>query len=281
MPHFISSLRIFLTIGYDSLICDEYGMEVSMDTKIAIVTGSSRGLGKSMALHLAQRGVGVIITYYTKQDEAQAVVKEIERLGSKAVALQLDVSDSKSFEDFSQRVQAALQQTWKRDSFDFLVNNAGTGIHAPFAETTEAQFDQMVNIHLKGVFFLTQKLLPIIVDQGRILNLSSGLTRFSLPGYAAYASMKGAVETLTKYLAKELGPRGITVNVVAPGAIETDFGGGLVRDNPQVNSFVASQTTLGRVGLPDDIGGVVASLLSDDNRWVNAQRIEVSGGMFI
>ena len=281
MPHFISSLRIFLAIGYDSLICDEYGMEVSMDTKIAIVTGSSRGLGKSMALHLAQRGVGVIITYYTKQDEAQAVVKEIERLGSKAVALQLDVSDSKSFEDFSQRVQAALQQTWKRDSFDFLVNNAGTGIHAPFAETTEAQFDQMVNIHLKGVFFLTQKLLPIIVDQGRILNLSSGLTRFSLPGYAAYASMKGAVETLTKYLAKELGPRGITVNVVAPGAIETDFGGGLVRDNPQVNSFVASQTTLGRVGLPDDIGGVVASLLSDDNRWVNAQRIEVSGGMFI
>jgi len=281
MPHFISSLRIFLTIGYDSLICDEYGMEVSMDTKIAIVTGSSRGLGKSMALHLAQRGVGVIITYYTKQDEAQAVVKEIERLGSKAVALQLDVSDSKSFEDFSQRVQAALQQTWKRDSFDFLVNNAGTGIHAPFAETTEAQFDQMVNIHLKGVFFLTQKLLPIIVDQGRILNLSSGLTRFSLPGYAAYASMKGAVETLTKYLAKELGPHGITVNVVAPGAIETDFGGGLVRDNPQVNSFVASQTTLGRVGLPDDIGGVVASLLSDDNRWVNAQRIEVSGGMFI
>ena len=281
MPHFISSLRIFLAIGYDSLICDEYGMEVSMDTKIAIVTGSSRGLGKSMALHLAQRGVGVIITYYTKQDEAQAVVKEIERLGSKAVALQLDVSDSKSFEDFSQRVQAALQQTWKRDSFDFLVNNAGTGIHAPFAETTEAQFDQMVNIHLKGVFFLTQKLLPIIVDQGRILNLSSGLTRFSLPGYAAYASMKGAVETLTKYLAKELGPHGITVNVVAPGAIETDFGGGLVRDNPQVNSFVASQTTLGRVGLPDDIGGVVASLLSDDNRWVNAQRIEVSGGMFI
>jgi len=252
-----------------------------MNTKIAIVTGGSRGLGKSMALHLAQRGAGVIITYLTKLDEAQAVVNEIEKLGSKAVAIQLDVSNSKSFEDFSRQVQAALQQTWKRDSFDFLVNNAGTGIHASFAETTEAQFDQMLNIHLKSVFFLTQMLLPIIADQGRILNISSGLTRFSLPGYAAYASMKGAVETLTKYLAKELGPRGITVNVVAPGAIETDFGGGLVRDNQQVNSFVASQTTLGRVGLPDDIGGVVASLLSDDNRWVNAQRIEVSGGMFI
>ena len=252
-----------------------------MSTKIAIVTGGSRGLGKSMALHLAQRGIGVIITYLTKQDEAQAVVKEIERLGSKAAALQLDISNSKSFDDFAQQVHASLNQTWSSDQFDFLVNNAGTGVHASFAETTEAQFDQMVNIHLKGVFFLTQRLLPLMANQGRILNISSGLTRFSLPGYAAYASMKGAIETLTKYLAKELGPRGITVNVVAPGAIETDFGGGAVRDNPQVNSFVASQTALGRVGLPDDVGGVVAALLSDDNRWVNAQRIEVSGGMFI
>ena len=252
-----------------------------MNNKIAIITGGSRGLGKNMALRLAQKGVDVIITYNTKKVEADKVVAEIEKNGRNALAIRLDVSDSKSFPAFAQQVETILRQKWKKDHFDFLVNNAGIGIHASFAETTEEQFDQLVNIHFKGVFFLTQKLLPLIADQGRIINITTGLTRFSLPGYSAYASMKGGVETLTKYMAKELGPRGITVNAVAPGAIETDFGGGLVRDNQQVNSFVASQTTLGRVGLPEDIGGVVASLLSDDNRWITAQRIEASGGMFI
>lgn len=252
-----------------------------MKTKIALVTGASRGLGKSMALALAQKGNDIILTYNSKQAEADEVVAQIEKMGQKAVALQLDVSNSKSFSAFATEVQNALKQRWERDHFDFLVNNAGIGIHAAFAETTEEQFDQLVNIQFKGVFFLTQVLLPLISDHGRIVNVSTGLTRFSLPGFAAYAAMKGAIEVLTKYLAKELGPRGITVNVVAPGAIETDFGGGTVRDNAQLNSFIAGQTALGRVGLPDDIGGVVASLLSEDNHWVNAQRIEVSGGMFI
>jgi len=252
-----------------------------MTSKIAIVTGSSRGLGKSMALSLAAKGQDVIITYRSQRAEAEAVVREIESLGQKAVALKLDVGDSASFPAFVEEVKAVLQAHWQRDQFDFLVNNAGTGVHAPFAQTSEAEFDQLVNIHFKGVFFLTQQLLGLIADHGRIINISSGLTRFSLPGYSAYAAMKGAVEVLTRYLAKELGPRGIAVNVVAPGAIETDFGGGTVRDNAEVNKFVASQTALGRVGLPDDIGPMVASLLSDDNRWVNAQRIEVSGGMFV
>ncbi|MCB4810017.1 SDR family oxidoreductase [Methylovorus menthalis] len=252
-----------------------------MTSKIAIVTGSSRGLGKSMALSLAAKGQDVIITYHSQRAEAEAVVREIESLGQKAVALKLDVGDSASFPAFVEEVKAVLQAHWQRDQFDFLVNNAGTGIHTPFAQTSEAEFDQLVNIHFKGVFFLTQQLLGLIADHGRIINISSGLTRFSLPGYSAYAAMKGAVEVLTRYLAKELGPRGIAVNVVAPGAIETDFGGGTVRDNAEVNKFVASQTALGRVGLPDDIGPMVASLLSDDNRWVNAQRIEVSGGMFV
>ena len=252
-----------------------------MSNKIAIVTGGSRGLGKNMALSLAQKNIDVILTYHSKKAEADEVVKQIEKSGHKAYALQFDVANSKSFIPFAQQVQAVLKEKWHSDSFDFLVNNAGSGIHAPFAETTEEQFDQMMNIHLKGVFFLTQKLLPLMADKGRIINISSGLTRFALPGYAAYATMKGAVETLTKYMAKELGARGIAVNVVAPGAIETDFGGGAVRDNPQINSFVAAQTALGRVGLAEDIGGVIASLLSDDNRWVNAQRIEASGGMFI
>lgn len=252
-----------------------------MSNKIAIVTGGSRGLGKNMALSLAQKGIDVILTYHSKKAEADEVVKQIEKSGHKAYALQLDVANSKSFAAFAQQVKNVLKEKWHRDSFDFLVNNAGSGVHAPFAETTEDQFDQMMNIHLKGVFFLTQKLLPLMADKGRIINISSGLTRFALPGFSAYAVMKGAVETLTKYMAKELGARGIAVNVVAPGAIETDFGGGMVRDNKEINNFVAGQTALGRVGLPDDIGGVIASLLSEDNRWVNAQRIEVSGGMFI
>ena len=249
--------------------------------KIALITGGSRGLGKDMALSLARKGTDVILTYNSKKVEAEEVVAAIEALGRKAVALQLDVAASSSFAGFAESVRKALAQTWERDNFDFLVNNAGIGIHASFSETTEEQFDRLMNIQLKGPFFLTQALLPLIADGGRIVNISTGLTRFALPGYAAYASMKGGVEVLTRYLAKELGSRGIAVNVVAPGAIETDFGGGAVRDNQQINQFVASQTALGRVGQPEDIGGVVASLLSDDNRWVNAQRIEASGGMFL
>jgi NAD(P)-dependent dehydrogenase (short-subunit alcohol dehydrogenase family) len=252
-----------------------------MSKQIAIVTGGSRGLGRNTALKLAGKGVDVILTYRSKQGEAAEVVAEIERLGGKAVALQLDVGNSAGFAEFARQVKAALQQTWQRDSFDYLVNNAGIGIHAPIAETTEEQFDELMRVHLKGPFFLTQALLPLIADGGRIVNLSSGLARFSLPGYAAYAMMKGGVEVMTRYMAKELGARGIAVNTVAPGAIETDFGGGVVRDNGQLNAFVASQTALGRAGLPDDIGDMIASLLQPDNRWINAQRIEVSGGMFV
>ncbi|MBI3896984.1 MAG: SDR family oxidoreductase [Gammaproteobacteria bacterium] len=249
--------------------------------KIAIVTGASRGLGKNTALTLAQKGISVILTYHRKREEADEAVSLIEQHGVKAVAVQLDVSRSESFAAFAADVKRILKEKWNRDSFDFLVNNAGIGIHAAMAETTEQQFDQLVNIHLKGVFFLTQRLLPLLADGGRIVNISTGLTRFALPGYAAYAAIKGAVEVLTKYLAKELGARGIAVNVVAPGAIETDFGGGAVRDNEQLNHFLAAQTALGRVGVPDDIGGVIASLFSEDSRWINAQRIEASGGMFL
>jgi NAD(P)-dependent dehydrogenase (short-subunit alcohol dehydrogenase family) len=248
---------------------------------IALVTGGSRGLGKSAALHLARGGSDVILTYRSQRAQADAVVKEIEAMGRRAVALPLNVADSSSFAAFADSVKQALQQTWQRDSFNFLVNNAGTGLHASFMETTEAQFDELVNIQFKGVFFLTQKLLPLMADGGRIVNVSTGLTRFALPGYAAYAATKGGIETLTKYMAKELGARGIAVNVIAPGAIETDFGGGAVRDNAELNGFIASQTALGRVGLPDDIGGVVASLLQPANGWINAQRIEASGGMFL
>ncbi|MBV8049251.1 MAG: SDR family oxidoreductase [Paludibacterium sp.] len=252
-----------------------------MNSKIALITGGSRGLGKSMALHLASHGVDVILTYRSQDAEALAVVREITAQGRLAVALPLDVGTSAGFPAFAQAVRAALQTHWQRDSLDFLVNNAGIGIHAAFADTSEVQFDQLMNIHLKGTFFLTQTLLPLIADGGRIVNLSSGLARFALPGYAAYAAMKGAIEVLTRYMAKELGPRGIAVNVVAPGAIETDFGGGAVRDNAQVNAFIAGQTALGRAGLPDDIGGVVAALLTEDCRWINGQRIEVSGGMML
>lgn len=252
-----------------------------MTNKIAIVTGGSRGLGKNTALKLARQGVDVILTYRSQAAEAAAVVAEIQQLGAQAAAVQLDVADSKSFPAFAAQVKALLNTKWQRNSFDFLINNAGIGIHASFAETTEEQFDQLVNIQFKGTFFLTQNLLPLLADGGRIINISTGLTRFSFPGYAAYASMKGAIEVLSRYLAKELGARGIAVNVIAPGAIETDFGGGVVRDNDQLNQHIASVTALGRVGVPDDIGGVIASLLSDDNRWINAQRIEVSGGMML
>ncbi len=253
----------------------------SSPSRIALITGASRGLGRSAALHLAAQGVQLIITYKDNAGPAQDVVARIEALGSRAVALPLDVGDSSSFAGFADQVRQALRAHWQREQFDYLVNNAGMGFTAPFAETTEAQFDLLANVHLKGTFFLTQKLLPLIADGGRIVNTSSGLARFSFPGYAAYAMMKGGIEVLTRYLAKELGPRGITVNTIAPGAIETDFGGGTVRDNAQVNAHLRGLTALGRVGLPDDIGGAVAALLSEGNGWVTGQRIEVSGGMML
>ena len=252
-----------------------------MNKPIALITGGNRGLGKSTALHLAQRGVDVILTYRSNAAEAQAVVGQIEALGGRAIALELDVGESASFAAFVDNVKTALQQGWQRERFDYLVNNAGVGLYAPFAEFTEDQFDMLMNVHLKGPFFLTQKLLPLLNDGGRIVNISSGLTRFALPGYSAYATMKGGIEVLTRYLAKELGARNIAVNTIAPGAIETDFGGGRLRDNAELNGFVASQTALGRAGLPHDIGGAISALLHSDSRWVNAQRIEVSGGMFV
>jgi NAD(P)-dependent dehydrogenase (short-subunit alcohol dehydrogenase family) len=247
--------------------------------KIALITGGSRGLGKNMALSIAKKGFDVILTYNSQKDEALAVVAQIEQLGQKAVALQLNTGDVKSFDAFFGQVTTALKNTFNTDHFDFLVNNAGIGLHSLFAETSEEDFDLLFNIHFKGVYFLTQKALALINDGGRIINISTGLARFSLPGSSAYASMKGGIEVLTKYLAKELGSRGITANVVAPGAIETDFSGGLVRDNEQINKQIAGITALGRVGLPDDIGGVVAFLCTEEARWINAQRIEVSGGM--
>lgn len=249
--------------------------------KIALVTGGSRGLGKSISLNLAAQGNDVVLTYHKRESEAREVVAHIEKMGRKAVALKLDVSEHKSFEAFGQALKTALTKTWQRADFDYLVNNAGTGVYSLVAETTEEQFDQMVDIHFKGTFFLTQKLLPLIKDGGRIVNISSGLARFSLPGYAVYAASKGAVEVLTRYLAQELGPRRITVNVVAPGAIETDFGGGRVRDDAELNRLIAKETALGRVGLPDDIGGAVAALLSEGARWINGQRVEVSGGIHL
>ncbi|UDM53960.1 SDR family NAD(P)-dependent oxidoreductase [Cupriavidus sp. MP-37] len=250
-------------------------------TTISLVTGSSRGLGRNTAVSIARKGGDVILTYQNREADANAVAAEIEALGRKAVALQLDAGDISAFPAFAERLKAALQRTWQRDSFDHLVNNAGHGEVAPIAEMGEAAFDKLVDVHFKGVFFLTQKLLPLLADGGRIVNLSTGLTRVSAEGWAAYAAVKGAVEVLTVYMAKELGPRRITVNAVAPGAIETDFFGGAVRDTPAFNEFFAGMTALGRVGVADDVGPMIASLLSGDNRWVNAQRIEVSGGQGI
>lgn len=252
---------------------------MTTNKKIALVTGGSRGLGKNMVLSLAKKGFNVILTYNSKKEEAEAVVAEVNQIGQKAATLQFNAGDIKSFDGFLNEVKTILKDQFDTDHFDFLINNAGTALYASFAETTEEQFDTALNIHYKGVFFLTQKALPILNDGGRIINISSGLARFSFPGSSAYGSMKGAVEVLTRYLAKELGERRISANVVAPGAIETDFGGGHVRDNADVNSNIASLTALGRVGLPDDIGGVVAFLCTEDARWINGQRIEVSGGM--
>ncbi len=250
-------------------------------SKIALVTGGSRGLGKNMALQLAHKKLDVILTYNSKKDEADAVVNEIKNMGKKAVALQLDVAKADTFGDFVSNIQSELKTTFSADRIDFLINNAGIGVYNYFPTTTEHEFDNLVNIQVKGPFFLTQKLLELLNDGGGIVNVSTGLTRITLPGYAAYAAMKGAMETLTKYQAKELGARKIRVNIIAPGAIETDFGGGVVRDNEQLNSFIASNTALGRVGLPDDIGGVVAFLCTDEAKWITAQRIEVSGGQML
>jgi NAD(P)-dependent dehydrogenase (short-subunit alcohol dehydrogenase family) len=248
---------------------------------IAIITGGSRGLGRSAAEHLARRGTDVVLTYHSARPEAEAVVASIRALGRKAVALPLDVGDSSSFAAFAATVKTVLSEQFHQERFDSLVNNAGVGLHALLTETTEAQFDELVNVHFKGPFFLTNHLLPLINDGGSILNISSGLARFAAPGSGAYAAAKGALEVLTRYQAKELGERRIRVNTLAPGAIETDFRGGAVRDNPEVNKMVAAMTALGRVGLPDDIGSAIALLLSADSGWINGQRVEASGGMLL
>ena len=249
-----------------------------MSQKIALITGGNRGLGRNGALKLAARGTDIIFTYRSHPEEAQAVVKEIEALGARAAALQLDVGDSSQFAAFTQQVSKLLKDHWQRDNFDYLVNNAGHGHYKLFSETTEQEFDALVNVHFKGPYFLTQKLLPLISDGGRILNISSGLTRMTHPGSSTYAAMKGAMEVLTRYQAKELGERRIRVNILAPGAIETDFGGGRVRDTRDINDTIASLTALGRVGLPDDIGDAISAILSDETGWITAQRIEASGG---
>ncbi len=252
----------------------------NLTAKVAIVTGGSRGLGRSTVLALAARGVDTIFTYRARKDEADTVAGLAAEAGRKAVPLQLDTAEAGSFEAFAGEVRRVLGSLGT-ERFDYLVNNAGTSHGKSFVDTTEAELDALYAVHFKGVFFLTQKLLPLMVDGGRIVNISSGLARFAMPNRAAYGSIKGAVEVLTRYLAKELGPRGIAVNTVAPGAIATDFSGGVLRDNPDVNKAVAGMTALGRVGLPDDIGPMIASLLSEENRWINAQRIEVSGGMMV
>lgn len=250
-------------------------------TKIAVVTGGSRGLGRDMVLALARKGNNIVLTYNSNAEKAEEVVAAVEALGQKAIAFQLDTSNTKAFDGFLEQVGQHLEEKTGSPKFDFLINNAGTALHAPFAETTEEQFDAVMDIHYKGVFFLTQKALAYLNDGGRIVNISSGLARFSFPGSAAYGSAKGAIEVLTRYMARELGSRNITANVVAPGAIETDFSGGLVRDNKELNAQIAQMTALGRVGLPDDIGSVVAFLCSEDAKWVNGQRIEASGGMLL
>ncbi|MEQ8245500.1 SDR family oxidoreductase [Fulvivirga sp.] len=249
--------------------------------KIALVTGGSRGLGRDMVINLAKKGVDVVFTYNSNKAKAEEVVAEVEKLGQKAFVYQLDTRDVKSFDGFFKQLSSELEKETGSTNFDFLVNNAGTGSYAPIADATEDQFDEMMNIHFKGVYFLTQKALPLLNDNGRIVNISSGLARFSLPGFSAYASMKGGIEVFTRYLAKELGSRGIRANVVAPGAIATDFGGGGNRDDEEKRAMVASVTALGRVGEPEDIGGVVAFLCTEEGGWINGQRIEASGGMLV
>jgi NAD(P)-dependent dehydrogenase (short-subunit alcohol dehydrogenase family) len=247
-------------------------------SKIALLTGGSRGLGKDMALKLAHQGIDVILTYHSQQAEAAAVVAAVEALGRRAVALPLNAADLSTFEAFFTQVATVLADTFSTDRFDFLINNAGTSLTAPIAETTEVQFDEMLSIHFKGVYFLTQKALPLLRDGGRIVNISSATTRSSFAGVSAYASMKGAVEVFTRYLALELGSRGIAANVVAPGAV---FGGGTMTDSPEIRAWVAQMTALGRVAEPDDIGGIVAFLCTDAARWLNGQRLEATGGMVL
>lgn len=249
--------------------------------KIALVTGGSRGLGEDMAINLAKKGLNVLLTYHSNKDEADKTVNEVEKIGQKAYALQLDVADNQSFDAFADKVKKVIDSHFGASKIDFLINNAGIGINAPISETTEEQFDALVNIHFKGAFFLTQKMLPILTDGGGIVNVSSGLARFSFPGYSVYGSMKAAIEALTRYQAKELGVRQIRSNVVAPGAVETDFGGGTNKNDEAKRAAISNFTALGRVGMPGDIGGVVAFLCTDDAKWINAQRIEVSGGMMV
>jgi NAD(P)-dependent dehydrogenase (short-subunit alcohol dehydrogenase family) len=248
--------------------------------KIALITGGSRGIGRSTVLHLAARGVDSIFTYRENQAEAAKVVAAVEAQGRRAIALPLDTSVSRTFEALVERAKTAIADL-AAERFDYLVNNAGTSLHKPFELTTEEELDAVYSVHFKGVYLLTQKLLPLIADGGRIVNISSGLARVSMPGSSAYGAMKGAVEVLTRYMAAELGPRGIAVNTVAPGAVATDFSGGMVRDTPALAKRISDMTALGRVGLPDDLGAMIASLLSDDNRWISGQRIEVSGGMLV
>ena len=249
--------------------------------RIALVTGGNRGIGRSTALHLARDGVDVILTYRANADEADAVVAEIAELGRVAVALELDAGDTGSFDAFAAAVAGTLRRTWARDTFDVLVNNGGMSIGGTIADVTEADFDRLVAVHFKGVFFLTQKLLALLADHGSIVNISTGLTRFTSPERAVYGAVKGAVEVLTRYLAVELGPRAITVNTVAPGPVATDFSGGLLRDNEHVRQHIVSLTALGRHAVADDIGGAIAALAGDGNRWVTGQRIEVSGGIHL
>jgi len=249
------------------------------ENKIALVTGGSRGLGRNMALRLADYGSDVIITYHSRKEAADTVVSEIETKNRKSVALQYDSSDFQSLDHFIGQVTQTLQNKWNTSKFDFLINNAGIGATIPFVQVTEADFDRFMNIHFKSIYFLTQKLLPMMNDQGRVINISTGTTRFSNPGYSVYASMKGAIEVFTKYLAKEIGSRGITANVVAPGPIETDFNNAVIRNHPERKAIMASLTALGRVGVAEDIGGIVAFLCSKDAGWINGQRIEASGGI--
>jgi NAD(P)-dependent dehydrogenase (short-subunit alcohol dehydrogenase family) len=254
---------------------------MSSSQRIALITGGNRGIGRSAALSLAAKGVDSVITYRSHPEEAEAVVAELQALGRTAVALQLDVADTSTFEACGGTLTETLQETWGRDTFDYLVNNGGNSSDSSFAEVTEKEFDRLIDIHFKGVFFLTQRLVELIADNGGIVNISSGLARFTYPKRIAYGSVKGAVEVLTRYLAAELGPRGIKVNVVAPGAVATDFSGGVVRDSPAYQDAIAAQTALGRHAVADDIGPVIASLLGDDNHWVTGQRIEASGGVHL
>ncbi len=254
---------------------------MNVNNKIALITGGSRGLGRNTALALAKNGADLVLTYRQGKEDGEAVVSEVEKLGRKAALLQLDVADLGQFESFTAALGKTLEDHWQRKDFDFLINNAGINSPAPFAEMTEENFDRLFLVHFKGVYFLTQKLLPKIADGGGIVCISTGLARFAIPGYSAYASMKGATEVFVRYLAKELGSRGIRANAVAPGAIETDFTREALENHAGMREFIASQTALGRVGVPDDIGGVVAFLCSEEGRWVNAQRLEASGGMFL